>query len=161
MLGQELRERVASIEFLKDAFLGILAAEELADKLLDTERGFCIVNTATTADLGRHWYVVFKHSHQEYEVMDSLGTSLQEVRSRLGVEVVASSTIEISFNSETVQAPHSKQCGEFCFYFLFERMANSDMPFEEIFHDCFFVEDLETNEYIVAHFWKTGMLLNI
>jgi hypothetical protein len=157
MLGLELRARFDDTEFLKPFFIGILGAEELITKLGEAaaERNpcFCVVNTDTTNENGSHWFCVFQHSPWEYDVLDSLGITLEEAKARLG----ADDSVEINFNISRVQAENSNQCGEFCYFFCCERMSNLELPFDEVFHDCFSA-DLNLNENHVSTFWKTGLL---
>jgi hypothetical protein len=93
--------------------------------------------------------VILKHSPFCYEVMDSLGLTEEEVKLRLG------RINQCAFNSERVQPETSTMCGAFCAYFVFCRLTNYDMDFEEIFSESF-SKDLQKNEDIVSHFWETG-----
>lgn len=155
MLGFELRQRFMENDLLKDFFLGILAAEEVKSILRRAKSpSFCVVNTDKTKEGGSHWYSVIKHSSSNFDVMDSLGITMDDVKSRLG------NVQYCRFNETTVQAPESQLCGQFCFYFCYVSFCNYDQPFEEVFSD-YFTEDLEANEKSVSNFWETGILPNV
>jgi len=152
MLGIELRARFDQDLFLKDYFLGILGADEVKTVLRGARSpSFCVVNVEKTFEVGRHWYCVFKCSSSNFDVMDSLGTTLEEVTLRLG------KVLSCRFNETRVQAENSTQCGEFCYYFCHVRCHNYELPFEEVF-DEYFEEDTNNNEQHVARFWATGVL---
>lgn len=155
MRGDELRDRIVQDGRLRAVFLGILAAEEVKKTLqLAKSPSFCVVNTDKTLEGGKHWYSVIKHSHSNFDVMDSLGITAETVKSRLG------NIKTCHFNKTRVQAAESTQCGQFCFYFCYLRFYNYDEPFEEVFSD-YFSENLEKNEENVSNFWRTGVLPNV
>jgi hypothetical protein len=150
MLGSELTNHFKTDLAHSDQFIGILGAEEVKTALRRaSNRTFCVVNVDRTSGEGTHWYCVFKHAPYCYDLMDSLGVSEEEVKSRLG-------KIKSCFFNETrVQAENSALCGPFCAYFVFCRLTNFDMTFNEVFAESF-TSNLATNEKIVAHFWETG-----
>jgi hypothetical protein len=155
MRGFELRDRFAQDSLLKMFFIGVLGADEVKSKLKRAKSpSFCVVNVDKTSQEGRHWYCVFKDSPSNFDVMDSLGTTLDEVQARLG------KVTSCRFNQSRVQANDSKQCGEFCYYFCHVRYYNYDLPFEEVFGDAF-EEDVNKNEQNVAQFWQSGVLPDI
>jgi hypothetical protein len=155
MIGIQLREKILACDFLSQCFIGVLAAEEVRFKLRQAKSpSYCIVNTDKASEGGSHWYAIFKHSPSSFEVMDSLGTTQEEVTARLGKE---GKPFDCQFNECPVQTEQSSQCGEFCYYFCFVRLANYEQSFEEVFSECF-VYDLDRNELIVSQFWRTGIL---
>jgi hypothetical protein len=81
--------------------------------------------------------------------MDSLGVTAEEVQHRLGRIQTC------HFNEARVQPETSTLCGAFCAYFVFCRLTNFEMEFDEIFSESF-SNDLEANEETVSHFWTTG-----
>jgi hypothetical protein len=150
MLGAELQDHFTNDEAHKDNFIGVLGAEEVKSALRNAKkRTFCVVNVEKTTQNGTHWYCVFKHSANCYDVMDSLGTNEQDVRKRLGVMDTC------SWNKLRVQPETSNLCGAYCAYFIYCRLLNFDLPFEEIFPECF-TADLEENEKNVLRYWTTG-----
>jgi phosphate starvation-inducible protein PhoH len=57
---------------------------------------------------GKHWFVIFKSSHNLTEVFNSLGTTASFVSEQLNFKTV------YEFNTTQVQGDQSILCGEFC-----------------------------------------------
>ena len=55
------------------------------------------------------------------------------------------------FNENRFQSYRSDTCGEFCLYFLVERVLNDDIEFEDLLKEIFTV-NLKTNEDRVQKF---------
>lgn len=79
---------------------------------------------------GKHWFLVLKIENH-FEVFDSLGTSEEEVKSRLGTSIK-----KCFFNSSPVQAAASVLCGQFCCYFALVRLYNADLRFAKVKSIC-------------------------
>lgn len=152
MLGSELLNHFEKDIAHRDQFIGILGAEELKAALRKAgNRTFCVVNVDKTTETGTHWYCVFKHSAFCYDLMDSLGVSENEVKSRLGKIKTC------YFNVERIQSKTSNRCGAYCAYFAFCRLTNFDCEFAEVFSESF-SSSFVKNEEIVDYFWQTGLL---
>ena len=57
----------------------------------------------------------------------------------------------IIFNLTQVQGNESESCGQFCLYFLLERLQNLDFGFHELMNEIF-VNDVKKNEEQVQKF---------
>lgn len=59
--------------------------------------------------------------------------------------------MNVSFQSET-----STSCGKFVLYFIFERLFNQDINFEDLLEEIF-VQDVHTNEKRIETFFEDLM----
>jgi hypothetical protein len=104
-------------------------------------------NFSREREPGEHWFAILKLGPRELEVFDSLGTSLEFVKSTIPYKG------NCSFNISAVQSIKSSHCGEYCLYYLVQRLFNLDMPFE-LFMNVFFTDCLEDNDAKVCRFMK-------
>jgi hypothetical protein len=94
---------------------------------------------------GKHWFVVYKSSVDLTEVFDSLGTTASFVSQKLRFKTV------YEFNTTQVQSDESKLCGEFCLYFIVNRLLSLDMSFQDVLNDLFDI-NCDINEKRVKDF---------
>ena len=85
-----------------------------------------------------------------FELFDSLGSSAKFVTKIFGKK--SQHTI-CDFNTTTLQDPRSKTCGEFCLFFIIQRIFNDDLSFEEVLNESF-TDVLEDNEKRVKEFFE-------
>lgn len=97
---------------------------------------------------GSHWFVIFQSSQDVAEVFNSLGSTaafVSSVQNKLKRETF------IEFNTTQLQCCESVQCGEFCVYFIVNRLLSLDMEFIDILNEIF-VPDCKENEKVVKQF---------
>ena len=147
MLGIQLNEFFESLPNFKRFFLGVYSIDTCPKKI--PLNHFLICNTDLSSGSGLHWFALFRFSRQDIECFDSLGVNEHklEVLKLLNFKGVSN----IIFNVTQVQANESASCGQFCLYFLFERLHNLDFSFHELMNELF-VTDLNKNEEEVQKF---------
>ena len=147
MLGIQLNEFFESLPNFKRFFLGVYSIDTCPKKI--PLNHFLICNTDLSSGSGLHWFALFRFSRQDIECFDSLGVNEHklEVLKSLNFKGVSN----IIFNVTQVQANESASCGQFCLYFLFERLHNLDFSFHELMNELF-VTDLNKNEEEVQKF---------
>lgn len=129
-------------------FRGVFAFDQIPKSIKTGE--FYICNTANSYSEGEHWFVIYKPSNDVIECFDSLSIK-KEDREKLkcfkykGIR-------KIKFNITQVQADNTSSCGEFCIYFIYQRLYNNDLRFKELLSLIFTAENLNTNEERVAKY---------
>ena len=89
--------------------------------------------------------MVYKSSDEVTEVFNSLGTEKKFLTESLEFKTF------YEYNITAVQKSDSIQCGQFCIFFIVNRLFNLDVEFEDLINELF-VADLEKNEQIVKDF---------
>jgi hypothetical protein len=125
MKGSEIKDFFDQRPNLSRCFRGVFAADQVR-RLRLRNRTAAVINTGVLRSHGFHWYAVIKVENR-IEVFDSLGTSEEEVKQRLG-----HFKLKFYFNSSAVQEETSSNCGLFCCYFLQVRLLNLDLKFSEV-----------------------------
>ena len=113
-------------------------------------RQFCICNTDISTGGGLHWFVLLKTDKSTLEYFDSLGVSENKLNNLKRFSKFKTISI-INYNETAFQKQDSDSCGLFVLYFLFKRMFNLDLTFEEILDDIFEINN-NTNELNVSNF---------
>jgi hypothetical protein len=149
MLSSEIVAFISQYPHLQKWFLGIFNSDTLPRKI--PPNFFLIVNKDLSTERGSHWYCLFRVSKAELECFDSLG--VDENRLTLLKSVNFLGVRHIDFNKNQVQSDQSVSCGEFCLYFIFERLHNLDFGFSELLNDIL-VHDTEENEKRVTEFYE-------
>ena len=114
---------------------------------------FIICNTDISSGSGKHWFCVFRSNKKFLECFDSLGVGpekqifLKSVQFR-GIR-------ELNYNESPVQSVTSSACGEFCLFFLFERLHNLNFEFSDLINEIF-SQNFERNEHRVREFYSTN-----
>ena len=86
-------------------------------------------------------------SHKDYiELFDSLG--IDEEKHSLITNYCKFRTKKIIFNEDQFQDSTSDSCGYFVLYFVFERMHNLDLSFEDLLEDIFNHNHIENEEKV-------------
>ena len=149
MQGFELNEFFNQYPILQKHYQGIFAINTLP-KILKF-RHFLICNTDQSSGSGEHWFCFLRNSKSSIECFDSLGINaekkaiLQENCKFRGIK-------SIEFNESQFQSNSSDSCGLFTLYFIFERMHNLDLTFNELLEEIFEPENFEKNEEKVVIF---------
>ncbi len=97
-----------------------------------------LYSTATGA--GLHWFVLHRrHSAEEtFELFDSLGVTSEFVKKTVKYQEKSSDhTVVCVFNETRLQETNSTSCGEFCVFFIIQRMFNEDLDFETFINEVF------------------------
>ena len=84
------------------------------------------------------------------EYFDSLGVSENKLNNLKRFSKFKTISI-INYNETAFQKEDSDSCGLFVLYFIFKRMFNLDLTFEEILDDIFEINN-NTNELNVSNF---------
>jgi hypothetical protein len=86
------------------------------------------------------------------EYFDSLGVSehkLNKLKSYCKFKTIT----KVDYNETAFQKENSETCGLFVLYYIFKRMFNLDLTFEEILDDIFEIDN-DINELKVINFAK-------
>jgi hypothetical protein len=145
MLGSAISSFFDGHDDVSFYFDGVFALNSFPKKL--KKNHICIVNTSTTFEAGKHW-ICIGHYDNQLQVFDSLGSSPDFINTHLHVNNVK----KFKFNDTPVQSPDSVQCGEYCLYYVFCRVLNMDLTFEELLN-AIFVADVNINEMIIKKFY--------
>ena len=94
---------------------------------------------------GQHWFCLIRTAEELIELFDSLGSTTEFIKEKLNFKVI------YEFNSTAVQTEKSTLCGQFCVFFVLNRLMNLDSHFEEIVNDLF-EEQSEKNDTVVQEF---------
>ena len=151
MLSDEIIEFFNFYPHLKKYFLGIRNIDTLIKTI--PVNHFLICNTDLSTGPGKHWFVLFRYNQRELECFDSLGVGTE--RQALLRSVQFKSIRELNYNESPVQSVTSSSCGEFCLYFIFERLHNLDFDFSDFLNEIF-SQNLEKNEQVVSEFYSTN-----
>lgn len=115
-------------------------------------REFFIINTDSSAGLGRHWLCLVKISKQKVEIFNSLGTDDEAKQLYNNVCLKLPYVREAKFNLTQVQSSNTSTCGRFCIYFLIQRIFNFDIEFDELVNELFSDKTTENEERVEQFF---------
>lgn len=96
-----------------------------------------IMNTDPIAKRGKHWVAVYLSANGDHEFFDSYG--------RYGIAEKGN----WMSNNKRLQGPLSKTCGQFCLYYLNQRVRGRSM--EEIVEDFNVCRDWIENDQVVTY----------
>jgi hypothetical protein len=148
MQGFEFYQYLNAFPTLKKHFKGIFSIDTLPKFL--KFRHFLICNTDISTGSGLHWFVLIRNSKYGIECFDSLGISSNK-KEQLEKHCKFRGIKELEFNETQFQLSDSDTCGLFAIFYIFQRMHNLDMSFEEILEDIFNDSKIK-NEEIVQQF---------
>lgn len=131
---------------LTKVFKGVFAFDQIPKSIKTGE--FFICNTATSNSQGEHWFVIYKPTDGVIECFDSLSVSQVENLKRFKYKGIR----KIKFNTSKVQADNTSSCGEYCIYFVYQRLYNNDLRFKELLSLIFTPDDMNANEQTVQQF---------
>ena len=83
--------------------------------------------------------ILLKVARKEYELFDSLGSTQTYVQDNIPFKGIC------KVNKTPLQKDSTSSCGEFCLYFIINRLYNLDLSFEHFLSD-FFTENQDINE---------------
>ena len=152
MISSEFIEIFKQYPNLLKFFDGVYASNTLPQKPIKVNH-FLICNTDLSTGPGKHWFCIVRTSKDTLECFDSLGID-QEKKTFLFHHYRNSQVIkEIKINVDGVQSLNSDTCGQFVVFFIFERLHNRDLSFDDLFNECF-SSDIEANEQIIKTFFS-------
>lgn len=134
---------------VKKYFIGVYPIDRVP-RVLKNEH-FLICNTDTSNNEGQHWFAVYRNGTL-LECFDSLGITAERKQS-LEIVFKLKGINKIIFNTTQLQASDSASCGQFCIYFIVERLHNKDLNFSELLDECFDV-NVTKNEKTINMFMK-------
>jgi len=102
---------------------------------------------------GLHWFAIFRND-QTLELFDSGGADFEFVDSKIPRYGECN---ECEFNERFYQGQGTITCGDFCIYFILNRLYNLDLSFTDIMK-YFFSRSPEVNEKKVKHFLENECL---
>lgn len=117
-------------------FLGVFAADELPKRPAQSRFSF-ICNTDPASMPGTHWLAFNFTSPTHYEFFDSYGMPLNSSYASIvrGSPLLLSSTCSAA-RTKAVQSLNSNLCGQYCLFFLYQRLCNHK-SFKWIFSHLF------------------------
>ena len=155
MQSSEFQKYIDSTPVLKKHYIGVFSIDTLP-KIIKY-RKFCICNTDVQSGNGKHWICFVRTSKNSIELFDSLG--IDDEKKNLIIRFCKFNIKEIVFNETPFQATFSDTCGLYVLYFLFERLFNLDLSFDDLLNDIF-NEDVLKNEKTVQDFCEHILLNN-
>ena len=147
MTATELHQFFELLPNLKKFFTGIYSIDTCPKKI--PLNHFLICNTDISSGSGLHWFTLFRFSREDLECFDSLGVTEHKLEVLKALKF--NGVTDITFNVTQVQGNESAACGQFCLYFLVERLCNLDFSFHELLNEIFF-NDVKKNEEEVQKF---------
>jgi hypothetical protein len=133
MLGSEFENFFENFLELKKFFLGVFSIDTLPKRI--KLKYFCICNTSPSQSEGEHWFCLLKIGHNHLELFDSLGVTDQ--KQQFYRENLRLPDKYLTFNETQFQPNSSQNCGLFCLYFIFQRLHNLDLTFDEVLEEFF------------------------
>lgn len=157
MNALELKQVISTNYTLDRAFVGIFSADTLKNvESKFKDKTFCIVNTDTKNNPGKHWLCITKivsddHDHILYEIFDSLGKPEKFIKKYFPFKG------EIEYVKTKLQSNKSNSCGLFVLAFIFHRFIMTlDWSLSDTVNDLF-TKNVHENEIIVQKFKKKMM----
>jgi hypothetical protein len=148
MLGSEFEKYFENFLEFKKYFLGVFSIDNLPKAL--KINFFFVCNTKPSNAPGEHWFCVIKTQRNYIELFDSLGVNEEK-------ELFYKQNLHfrgfLTFNETPFQSNSSQNCGFFCLYFIFQRLHNLDLTFEELIDEFFDPSEI-VNERKVVDFCK-------
>lgn len=133
---------------LSKHYRGVFAADKIPKGL--AVKGFIICNTANSDNQGKHWFIVYRSSKSVIECFDSLGITIEK-QNVLKDNFQYPGIKKLKFNYTQVQSNETNTCGQFCIFFIYQRLFNADLPFDELLNTIF-SDDVSKNESEVETF---------
>ena len=148
MQSSEFEDYFEQFSILKKHFKGTFSIDTLPKTLKYLD--FCICNTDISTGVGIHWFFIFKSKRNGIEVFDSLGIdSIKEKNLEMYLKFQGIKSIQ--FNETSFQKQDSDTCGLFVIYFIWQRMFNLDLTFDDTLEHIFDLS-ADVNEKKVLNF---------
>ena len=133
---------------LNKYFLGVYPSDKIPKSIKIDH--FLICNTGSSESDGVQWFCVYCPEKGYLEIFDSLGVDVLKkdiFKNHFKLRHVR----KIKFNTTQVQSDSTQTCGKFCIYFIYQRLFNKDLSFNEILNEIFST-DVDVNEKVVENF---------
>lgn len=140
-------------ESVKQYFGGVFPFDKIPKRL--KQEHFIICNTGDSNSEGEHWFVLYRSDSYLIEVFDSLGIN-EEKLNKLK-ELKFQHVRKLNFNVTPVQSNESNNCGEYCIYFVYQRLFNKDLDFNMLMNEIFSY-NLTENAKMVESFINENLL---
>lgn len=147
MNGSQFNEYIKHFPSIQNHFKGVFSIDLLPSKL--EIKQFCIINSDVSSGFGKHWFALLRYDKNLYELFDSLGFNDHKI---FDLKRHCQITEEIVYNKTQFQKNDTNTCGNFCVYFLIERLHNYDMDFDDLLENIFLTDNLDYNEQTVRQF---------
>ena len=131
---------------LEKHFMGVFSIDNIPKKI--KEQCFFVSNLIKSSEPGSHWISFIKSEPKTFEIFDSLGTNINNLRPYLKL----SNNPDIKYNEAAFQTTNSSTCGLFAKMFLIEISFNFELKFNELLVEIF-DKNPEINEKIVLKFF--------
>lgn len=135
---------------LKKYFAGVYPSDKIP-KFLKVHN-FFICNTDDSGNPGRHWYLIYKVNKAILECFDSLGID-DDKRKFLFSTFKSRGIRKLKYNMTKLQSQNTSTCGQFCVYYIVNRIHNLDLSFSEFLNEYFEIDE-DKNEQLVNRFWE-------
>ena len=113
---------------LKPYFYATVASDRLPRRPIKKEPRGYIVNTDPHYRVGRHWLVLWTHSGNVCEVMDSYALPLESYETTEPLQDWLKSQLKyIIYNGQALQSMYSKSCGDYALFYLKDRARGQSM----------------------------------
>lgn len=137
---------VDKFPFLKDHFLGVFALNTIPTRM--KAKSCLIFNLDKSNEEGSHWLALIHTKKNYYELFDSLGVKIEQIRPFLKF-----SKPILLYNTGVFQSSSTSTCGLYSLYYIVHRMMNINEDYEEMLQEMFSINIIE-NEQKVFSFFK-------
>ena len=100
--------------------LGVYSADSLPIRVNKTG---LVVNTDDSNKAGKHWIAFYFADHGVIEVFDSYGNPA-EIYNKYFTDYLRNNAVCVKYNKTKLQSSFSDVCGQYCLYFLMNRIRN-------------------------------------
>ena len=119
MKSTQIMEYMLQDPFICSYFGGVLASDQIP--LTKVKKSLCVVNTDASHLPGKHWVVVWYDKVPEH--FDPLGTyTIPTIEKSL-----LTNRPRFRYNSQQVQSPTSRRCGEVCVFYVYYKCRGYSM----------------------------------
>ena len=143
MNDKELVQLVNSDPWTEHHFKGVFPFNSVPE--LNRGQEFAIVN------IDNHWIVVYRENKVTLQVFNSLGSESAVKTVLRNNYSLVKDIHQVSYSTTPFQGTDSTSCGQFCVYFIVNRLRYTHESFQEILARCF-SSDVDENEKRVAQF---------
>lgn len=148
MFGHEIVKFFDRHPVFQDIFRGVHA---WCDMPVLRDQHYVIINTSNSPKIIGHWMVLGKNNGI-IELFDPLGDVNRAKALFISCFPLWPGMCE--YNLVPYQSRESTKCGQYCIYFLFNRLLNKDLHCEQVL-EAIFVDDHDENEERVTEFMNT------
>lgn len=144
MNTSELQCCIKCDPILNDHIIGVFSADMLPQTYQRYPFGF-IANTDKHSKAGKHWCAFYAERPGTVEFFDSFGEN-PAYYNAFFPSWINKNAYTLKINDKVVQGQHSDVCGQYCLYFLHQRLTGKSM------HNTlkiFCIENQSDNDYFI------------